>query len=153
MIYKPSRFVIQELVSTGTYERFGDTKSWQFTDGNALFAIDMIAKRYSPKSPVIINNWMHYDKSEWDKPYVYKWCGNRTPDSPVHSKFSQHTFCRAYDLHFDKNIITAEEVRADLKVSWGKLRNQNFPITVENGVSWLHISSQPQEKLFNEFTA
>ena len=141
MIYKPDHFIIQELVSEKTYLKYGPEKSWWFTQVNMLRFIDMVKKRYSPKRAVYINTWLFGGDRNWS--------GNRTPDSDWYSPMSQHTFNNAYDMIFQS--ITAEEIRVDLKENWGKLCCQDFPITVEKEVSWVHCDGRQQDLMFNEF--
>lgn len=75
-----------------------------------------------------INNWM------WEG--GYEWSGLRTPDSPYYSPFSQHTFGRAVDFGLDG--MSAQEVRNDLVLNWYS-EGEEYSITLEDGVSWVHI--------------
>ena len=73
---------------------------------------------------VTINNWWHGG--------VRNWSGIRTSDSPYYSFTSQHTWGRASDKIFSK--VTAEEVRAYIRINWAELGIN----CIEDKVSWVH---------------
>ena len=74
--------------------------------------------------PTTINNWWHGGDRNWS--------GLRTPDSPVYSPNSQHTFGRASDKLY-KNA-TASDVRAFIKKKWQTLGIK----CIEDEVYWVH---------------
>jgi len=78
--------------------------------------------------PVTINNWYTGGNRNWS--------GIRLPNKPYYSQFSQHGYGRASDKKF--NLITAEEVRQDIKENFTELYSHLGLSCIEDGVSWLH---------------
>ncbi len=68
------------------------------------------------------------------------WSGIRLPGFPYYRQFSQHPYGRASDKVF--KLITAEEVRADIKINYVKLYKSLGITCIESGVSWLHSDNR-----------
>ena len=136
-MYKPVHFVTQEFVPRAVYNARGE-KSLQLMDDRILRIADWLRDRFGRAT---INNWLWQGDREWS--------GLRTYDSPYYSAYSQHTFGRAIDIIF--NDFTAEEVRQDLKGGL-LLDDLNLDsVTIEEGVSWLHIDVRNNKPGFNYF--
>jgi len=123
-MYKCKHFIIQELVSEGTFNKRGE-KAWMLLDNRVLMTLDLLRERYGQMT---VNNW----KWGGDR----SWSGLRTSDSPWFSTYSQHSFGRAADCLFKET--TAEQVRQDILASPDDPTFQ-FINSIELGVSWLHF--------------
>jgi len=121
-MYKCEHFIIQELVPPAVYSDRGN-KAWELLDPAALFTLDSLRDRFGV---ITVNNW-HLGGDR-------QWSGLRTPDSPYYSKYSQHTFGRAFDCLFTST--TAEDVRQTILAN-----PEDFPeiTSMELGTSWLHF--------------
>ena len=121
-MYKCKHFIIQELVSPGTYHDRGEL-SWELFDDRMLRLIDRIKEKFH-KGTMTINNWYWGGDREWS--------GFRTPDSPYFSQYSQHNG-RAFDAVFS-------EYSADYVRTYITQHPEEFPElqSVELGVNWLH---------------
>jgi hypothetical protein len=141
LIHGLKYFDIRELVPPNVYKKRGD-KSIELFDANALKLIDWLRERYGPAT---VNNWHLGGKRTQSglRTFIFYKVFARFLKS-----FSQHKYGRAFDIIF-KNI-SAEGVRQDLAKNWKK-EGLGFSITVENGVSWLHIDTRPQPRYFNSF--
>ena len=131
-MYKCKHFVIQELVSPGTYKDRGE-KAWQLLDDRMLMTLDLLREKYGKMT---VNNWKWGGDREWS-------C-LRTAESPWFSKYSQHSFGRAADVIF--NDITAEEVRQQI------LANPDDPTfalinSFEENTSWLHFDVRNSDRI------
>jgi hypothetical protein len=135
-IYKPSHFRIEELVDRKTFNDRGE-KAWQLLDDRALFVLQLLRKRYGP---ITVNNWLWGGDRQWS--------GLRTKECNIGATYSQHRFGRAFDCLI-KNA-TAEEVRKDMLDFWPR-QMYNFPITMEDDVSWFHFDTRQQENPVNIF--
>ena len=121
--YKCKHFKIQELVSKRVYKDRGD-KAWELLDARALETLDVLREHLDVS--LTVNNWL------WEGPRQFS--GLRTYGTKYYSKYSQHSFGRAFDVV--SNHITAEDMRQEI------LNNQEvFPHVgaIELGVSWLHF--------------
>lgn len=132
-MYKCKYFVIQELVSPGTYKDRGE-KAWQLLDDRMLKTLDLLRGKYGSMT---VNNWSYGGNREWS--------GLRTPDSPYFSKYSQHSYGKAADIIFSDT--TAEEVRQAI------LANPDDPTfalinSFEENTSWLHIDVRNVTRLY-----
>lgn len=123
-MYKCKHFIIQELVSPGTYNARGE-KAWQLLDGRMLITLDRLRERYGK---MIVNNWKWGGNREWS--------GLRTADSPWFSTYSQHSFGRAADVKFAD--VTAESVRQDILQNPDEFTFE-FINSFEENTSWLHF--------------
>ena len=139
-MYKCKHFRAHELVPPSIYERFGE-RSFMFLDCRLLVLCDALREEFGSAT---INN--------------YKWGGDRvasglrSPDSPYYSPTSQHSFGRAVDILFKDH--TAEEVRAEIKESskfWTHNIEWSPSITLEDGVSWVHIDIRNGKAGVNSF--
>jgi len=131
-MYKCTHFIIEELVSPGTFKARGN-KAWQLMDENLLITLDKLREKYGSMT---INNWKWNGDREWS--------GLRTVDSPWFSTYSQHSFGRAADIIFKS--VTAESVRQDI------LDNPTDPTfklinSFEEGTSWLHIDVRNVDRI------
>jgi hypothetical protein len=122
---KAEYFAIHELVPPATYKARGE-KAWQLIDPKLIFLIDELRETFGSAT---INNY------EWGGDR--QWSGLRTKDSPYYSAYSQHTFGRAVDMLFKEH--TADEVRQAIVKAPDKWLGICPSITLEDGVSWLHI--------------
>lgn len=132
-MYTTKWFKIQELVSPQAYKDRGD-KAWQLLDDRMLMTIDRLREKYGSMT---INNWSYGGDREWS--------GLRTPDSPYYSKYSQHSFGKAFDIIFKH--VTAEQVRQDILANPDKFEFE-YINSLELGVSWLHIDSRNSTRIF-----
>lgn len=137
--YKCEHFSAHELVPRQVYEDRGE-KSFQLIDKNLLRFIDFLRNKFGSAT---INNWYWGGDREWS--------GLRTADSPYFSQYSQHTLGRAVDIVFKD--YTAEEVRFWLKANVEEwiLVTGVLSITIEEGVSWLHIDFRNNGNGYNSF--
>jgi len=126
-MYKPEYFKAHEVIPPKSYAKYGES-GFFLMDDRILKLCDALRDEFGSAT---INN------------YRYKgdrcWSGLRTSDSPYYSTHSQHTFGRAVDIIFSQ--VSAEEVRQQIKKypgQWMKAAGVNS-ITLEDGVSWLHI--------------
>ena len=121
-MYKCDYFAIHELVPPKVYAERGEL-AWELLDEKALVTLDQLRKKLGRTT---VNNYKFGGDREWS--------GLRTPDSPYYSKYSQHSFGRAFDCIFEK--VTAEEARQYIK-----LYPEIFPYlnSIEEEVSWLHF--------------
>ena len=128
-LYIPKDFDLQEFVSPGIYEKFGE-KAWQFLDERLLRNIQWLRDELGS---ITVNN--------------YKWGGSnkyRGFDEGVYRKTgtSQHNMGRALD--FDVKGKTAQEVRKILLERQNELPEPN--IWVENDVNWVHMDVRYSDK-------
>jgi len=136
-MYIPKHFKPQEFVPPSVYNDRGD-KSLQLIDDRILRIADYLRERYGSTT---INNWCWGGNRQWS--------GLRTPDSPYYSMYSQHTMGRAVDCIFKG--ISAEEVREDIKKSDILTDLTLNSVTLEDGVSWLHIDVRNNKLGINSF--
>ena len=138
-MYKCKHFKAHELVPPAIYDKFGE-RSFMFLDDRLLKLCDALREEFGSAT---INN--------------YKWGGDRvasglrSPDSPYYSPTSQHSFGRAVDILFKD--YSAERVRSDIKddsTIWQNGTGLNS-ITLEDGVSWLHIDIRNGKAGVNSF--
>ena len=123
-MYKCTHFIIEELVSKGTFAARGE-KAWQLLDDRLLITLDSLRKKYGSMT---VNNWKWGGDREWS-------C-LRTVDSPWFSTYSQHSFGRAADIIFKD--VTAEQVRQDILANKDDTAFE-FINSFEEATSWLHI--------------
>lgn len=128
---KSKYFKIQELVSKGVYDKYGES-SWKFIDERLIQTIDIIREFFD--APMTINNWL--------------WGGNlqqrgyrANKDEMVKNKngyyCSQHCHGRAVDFNI-KGYTTKEVYDKIIK------HKQKFPYlkrieNVEKTPTWVHI--------------
>lgn len=122
-------FRIEELVSKRVFTLYGEN-AWQFFDPRLIETIDFIRDKFGV--PIYANDW--YRGGD------FQYRGLRENLCPMVSEktlygityLSPHVMGRALD--FDVKDMTADEVRADLKII--KLP---YPIRLENNVNWVHL--------------
>ncbi len=131
-MYKCTNFRIEELVPPQVFKDRGQ-KAWQLLDDRMLITLDRLRER---NGSMTINDWVWGGDREWS--------GLRTADSPYYSKYSQHTYGKAYDIIFKH--VTAEKVRQDILA---KPDDKVFEYinSIELGVSWLHCDSRNQKRI------
>jgi hypothetical protein len=131
-MYKARYFVIQELVPRSVFVGRGE-KAWSLLDDRALRTLDAIREEFGV---TVVNTW-HRDGDR-------EWSGLRTPNSPYHRIYSQHSYGRAFDCIFPEH--PSEDVRAYILA-----HPRQFPHIrgVERGVSWLHfdVGNRPGENI------
>lgn len=141
-MYQCKHFKAYELVSKSIYEKRGN-KAYQCIDERLLQLLDTLRELLD--SPMTINSW--------------QWGGNRnesglrTPESSYYSNTSQHSYGRAVD--FLVKGMTADEVRKKV-IGW--MRDGTIQelcgvesITLELGVSWVHIDVRNNDAGVNSF--
>lgn len=135
--YQCKHFEIQELVSKRVYKDRGN-KAWELLDVRALKTLDALRDHLGVS--LTVNNW------KWNGPRQYS--GLRTYGTKYYSKYSQHSFGRAFDVV--SKDMTAEEMRTFI------FDNQElFPYVgaIELGVSWLHFDVRnargTEDKIFS----
>lgn len=129
---KSKYFKIEELVPKEVFKARGD-KAWELLDPSMISLLDKIKEQF-PKGTMTVNNWLWGGDRNWS--------GLRTPDSPYYSKYSQHSFGRAFDAVF--SAYSAKEVREYV------LSNlDQFPELrgIEMGIEWLHCDVRNSEEL------
>jgi hypothetical protein len=124
-MYKCEYFVIQELVSRAVYAARKE-KAWQLFDDRILRVADILREYFGPAT---VNNW-HIGGD-------FQFSGLRVYGDPYFSQFSQHSFGRALDIKFSN--ATAEEVRQWIKYNAVMFSDMNISVTLEDGVTWVHI--------------
>ena len=136
-MYKCKYFKIQEVVPPQVFHDRGE-KAWQLLDDRILRVADLLREQFGT---AIVNNW-HVGGD-------YQWSGLRTPDSPYYSPYSQHTCGRALDIKFSN--ATAEEVRTWIKENEDVLWDLGICVTLEEGVSWLHVDVRSSSQTVSSF--
>lgn len=136
-MYKCKHFKAHELVPPSIYERFGE-RSFMFLDERILRLCDALRDRFGSAT---INNY----KYGGDRVAS----GLRSPDSPYYSPTSQHSFGRAVDILFKD--YSAEHVRDQIKSGCFDFCHIVSSMTLEDGVSWLHIDIRNGNDGVNSF--
>ncbi len=131
-MYICKNFIIQELVSPGTFRKRGE-KAWQLLDTRMLITLDRLREKYGSMT---VNNWKWGGNREWS--------GLRTADSPWFSTYSQHSFGRAADVMFKD--VTAESVRQDI-LSDPDEDTFEFINSFEENTSWLHFDVRNSNRI------
>lgn len=129
-MYQCEHFKIQELVPPQVYKDRGD-KAWELLDERALRSIDSLRNDYGT---CIINNWSYGGQRMWS--------GLRTSESPYYSKYSQHSFGRAFDCIFSK--VSAEQIRQDII---NARRFYPYVSAMELNTNWLHVDCRNTVKI------
>lgn len=139
MMYECKHFKIYELVPQQTYEDRGD-KAWQLFDDRLLLFIDFLREKFGP---ITINDWWWGGDNQWR--------GLRIPNTPYYRTYSMHSHGKALDLIF--RDTPAEEVRQWLDNNQERWMSATGleSITVEEGVSWLHIDLRNNTIGYNSF--
>lgn len=88
MRYRPSNFIIQELVPPSIYQARGE-RSWELLDARALLSLQALRDRFGP---LTVNNWHSGG--------TYKESGLRSFSTGTGAAYSQHKFGRAFDCKF-----------------------------------------------------
>ena len=127
---KPTNFIIQELVPSEVYSKFGE-KSWMFLSRNILSTLAELRILFD--KPITVNTW------KWGGRFEQRgfrtWHHYSNLQQYVES-FSQHKFGNALD--FDVKNINADKAREYIR----RWKNQGcLPnlTRIETGVSWVHI--------------
>lgn len=119
---------LHEYIPELLYKKFCEEKPHyllNMIDSRLIEADQFIRDRFGE---LYINNW----HSGGDR----QWSGIRTPGSPYHKIFSEHTYGRASDKIFKD--VTAEEVREDIIENYHGLYEPIGITCIEKDVSWLH---------------
>lgn len=140
-MYQCEYFKIHELVPKAVYSELGE-KAWRLFDERILKLIDTLRDSHGP---AYVNNWFWGGDKQWR--------GIRYPESPVYSPYSQHTFGRAIDVVFKQ--VTAEKARQDIRnhIDYYLSASGAESITIEIGVSWLHVDVRNNDPGLNSFGA
>lgn len=121
--YRCKHFKIQELVSRKVYKDRGD-KAWELLDPRALETLDTLRDNLGVS--LTVNDW------SWGGGRQNS--GLRMPGTKYYSRYSQHSFGRAFDVI--SSHVTADYMREHI------LNNEHlYPHigSIELGVSWLHF--------------
>lgn len=144
-----------ELVDRETYRRFGES-SYRLFDPNLLRLADWLRDQLGP---VTVNDW--YWRKDEAAQSVYEWSGFRTSrwdevqpranGKKRYSPYSDHALGNALDLKFKNH--DAEFVRQFIKDSWDIIQHDLGidTVTLEEGVSWVHIATRNNPKGVNSF--
>lgn len=139
-MYIPEYFKAHELVPPEIYDKFGE-RSFMFLDDRLLRLCDALREEFGSAT---INN--------------YKWGGDRvasglrSPDSPYYSSTSQHSFGRAVDILFKDcpSDFVRSEIREGVMLPYYD-KGEIPSITLEEGVSWVHIDIRNGKSGVNSF--
>jgi hypothetical protein len=96
--YRPSSFVLQELVDPSIHAARGEA-AWQLLDVRAVQTLQALRDKFGSCT---VNNW-HIGGT-------YRESGLRNPTTATGAKYSQHKFGRAFDCKFKD--ATPREVAA-----------------------------------------
>ena len=127
-------FSIKEFVDKETYQRFGAKSVW-FIDKDLIAQMNQLRELFGRR--ITINTWANGGR--------FQWRGFRTPDSPVYTKYSSHSFGRAVD--FDVEGLSAPQARKQI-IQWyreGILISKSVNLEVE--VNWVHLDIRNGEGL------
>lgn len=119
-------FQLKELVCPHCVKTYGD-KAWQFLSTELLSTIYVLRNEVI-KKPMIVNNGTTFTQRGLRCNICELVKGKTTP------YMSAHTLGKAIDFHV--NGMEAEEVRQLIKDNIDKFE---YPIRLEEGVSWIHI--------------
>lgn len=122
---KAYHFAIHELVPPKTYTRYGE-KCWWFIDPNLIALIDAMRDEFGSAT---INNYF------WGG--IRDQSGLRTEGQKHFKPHSQHTHGRAADILFKE--FSADDVRKAMCEDPDKWLAIAPSITLEEGVSWVHV--------------
>ena len=137
-------FGIRELVPRHVYTVRGN-KSWQLLDYRALETLEWLRENLGE---CVVNDWSwggNFSQSGLRTFAFYMQDGITTTVAAklkLDSSFSQHKYGRAFDCKFKHK--TAEEARQFIKDNWEK-SGFDWPLTLEEGVSWLHFDVRNQK--------
>ena len=140
-MYRSKYFNIKELVDKETYQSTPEWKLWLGFDSRLLILIDFLREEIGV--PITINDWSWGGSNQWR--------GLRSPKSPYYSRWSQHSYGRAVDMIFKG--IDADTIRLKIKelMNQGKLKHITTTVTVEEGVSWVHLDVRNNKDGYNSF--
>jgi hypothetical protein len=136
-MYSCRHFKIYEIVPPSVYEKYGE-RAWWFLNPSLLELADALRDDFGSCT---VND--------------YKWGGKfsqsglRTSESQYYNPFSQHALGNALDMKFK---ISADEVREQIKSNPDKYLAIAPSITLEEGVSWVHIDVRNAEHGIRTFT-
>ena len=145
-----------ELVDRETYRLFGNS-SYRFFDPMILKVADWLRGELGA---VTCNDWFwRKDEAAWE---VFEWSGLRTArwdevqpsktGKKKYSPYSDHALGNALDLKFKD--YDADFVRQYIKDNWDRLSKDTgcLTLTLEEGVSWVHIATRNNKQGINTFT-
>lgn len=122
-------FNIRELVCPHIYERFKES-AWQFISTELLSTLNVL-RTVVIKEPMIVNNWHQY-KSYSQRGVRCNKCS--LVEDKKYCYMSSHILGKGVDFNVPGK--TAEDVRKIIKANIDKFE---YPIRLEEGVSWVHI--------------
>jgi hypothetical protein len=128
MTYRPTSFIIQELVAPEIYKARGE-RAWELLNPLALMALQSVRDKFGP---ITVNNW-HAGGS-------FKESGMRSFGTSTGAAYSMHRYGGAYDCK-SKSATPTEMCEYILK------NRHEFPYVtaIENPAatpSWMHIDSR-----------
>lgn len=128
--YKPKHFGLYEFVDETTFEARG-TEAWRLIDSRLVEIADLLREQYGP---MFINTWKLSNAVR--RAYGLRTeSGLRMPYHVVYSKYSDHTYGRAFDALFKQ--VTAKHVRQEISSGIVTLP---YNVIIEAEVPWLHIA-------------
>lgn len=135
-MYRPTNFILQELVPPEIYEARGE-RAWEFLNPLGLMSLQSVRDKFGP---VTVNNW-HVGG-------VYKESGLRSFGTSTGALYSMHRFGSAYDCK-SASVTPKEMCEYILK------NRKDFPMitAIENPAvteGWLHIDcrNHPREDIW-----
>jgi len=138
--YRPTSFVLQELVPPDVFHALGE-RAWELLDPRATQTLQQLRDKFGP---LTVNNW-HTGGA-------FKESGLRNPATPTGAKYSQHKFGRAFDCKF-KNATPHEVADYVLKAAqrFDQREGTEFPYltTIENPEatpSWFHFDVRAHDR-------
>ena len=137
-------FKIEELVPRHIYNAWGDS-AWWFLDYRALKTLEWVREHLGPCT---VNDWLwggSYEQSGLRTFEFYMQDDITTKDTAklqIAMSCSQHKYGRGFDSKLQN--YTAEEARQYIKDNWEE-HGLGWPITLEEGVSWLHSDTRNRE--------
>lgn len=132
MIQITKNFKDVEFIPKNMYAERGQ-RSIRCMDRNIILCAQFIRDRFG--RGMHINNYCYGGNREWS--------GIRTPESPYYSKWSMHTWGKAFDFIFsrDHSQDLADEVREDIRNNY-ELYRQFGVGGIETNISWIHIDTR-----------
>jgi hypothetical protein len=145
-MYRCKHFKPYELVDRETFRQFGYT-SYRFFDGRLLKLADWLREKLGSCT---VNDW-YWTKLDYEDKSVFKWSGLRVSKSPHFKPYSMHTHGKAMDMKFRDH--SADDVRQFINDHWGEIKFVTGleSITLEEGVSWVHVDVRNSDDGVNTF--
>ena len=138
MIYKPTHFILEELVCPHVFKKFGDI-AWQFFDERLLMTLDIIREKLN--KPIFVNNWDQDGKFD-ERGFRCIQC-SLVKKAIKEKRLYVSPHMTGQGMDFDVEGMVASEVRLWL------VKNEKilpWPIRLEGNVDWVHLDIRDAEK-------